>query len=179
MRMTRAGSTRRQHVFLHIRIRVDFEQGAIFRGAFLFLSRESMTAKAPVPIPKKCTYYRSVVPGLGCRSKRSPFLVVKHVHMVQAPAVQVFFNRIAMCVQGELRVYGLAVLVVREEHDTWSCQYLQREGSNNRRHIPQVVMATPVILRGVNSSPKNQAARVIVDTSLAIPAIDIGITPAR
>lgn len=40
-------------------------------------------------------------------------------------------------------------------------------------------MATPVIFSGVRTSPKNQAAIVIVETSFAIPAIDMGTTPAR
>lgn len=44
---------------------------------------------------------------------------------------------------------------------------------------PHAVIATPVMLSGVNSSPKNQAEIVIVVTSLAMPAIDIGTTPAR
>jgi hypothetical protein len=48
-----------------------------------------------------------------------------------------------------------------------------------RYDIPQTVMATPVMFNGVNSSPKNHAEIVMVATSFAIPAIDIGTTPAR
>ena len=35
------------------------------------------------------------------------------------------------------------------------------------------------MFRGVSSSPKNHAEIVMVETSLAIPAIDMGTTPAR
>lgn len=45
--------------------------------------------------------------------------------------------------------------------------------------VPQAVIATPVTLSGVSSSPKSHAETVIVVTSLAIPAIDMGTTPAR
>ena len=45
--------------------------------------------------------------------------------------------------------------------------------------VPQIVIPTPVILSGVNSSPKNHAETTMVVTSLAIPAMDIGTTPAR
>jgi hypothetical protein len=45
--------------------------------------------------------------------------------------------------------------------------------------VPHIVMATPVMFKGVSSSPKNQAEIVIVVTSFAMPAIDIGTTPAR
>ena len=44
---------------------------------------------------------------------------------------------------------------------------------------PQTVTATPVMLRGVSSSPKSKADVLIVATSFAIPAIDIGTTPTR
>ncbi len=44
---------------------------------------------------------------------------------------------------------------------------------------PQTVIATPVMLRGVSSSPKSKADVLIVATSFAIPAIDIGTTPTR
>ena len=47
------------------------------------------------------------------------------------------------------------------------------------RDPPQVVMTTPVIFKGDNSSPKNQADTVIVVTSFAMPAIDMGTTPVR
>ena len=40
-------------------------------------------------------------------------------------------------------------------------------------------MATPVIFSGVRTSPKNQADMVMVETSFAMPAIDMGTTPAR
>jgi hypothetical protein len=46
-------------------------------------------------------------------------------------------------------------------------------------HVPHTVTATPVMLRGVSWSPKNHAETLIVATSLAMPAIDIGTTPAR
>lgn len=45
--------------------------------------------------------------------------------------------------------------------------------------LPQIVTATPVMFKGVSTSPKNQAEIVIVETSFAMPAIDIGTTPAR
>lgn len=44
---------------------------------------------------------------------------------------------------------------------------------------PQMVIATPVMLSGESSSPKTQAEMVIVVTSFAMPAIDMGTTPAR
>lgn len=44
---------------------------------------------------------------------------------------------------------------------------------------PQTVTATPVMLRGESSSPKIKADVLIVATSFAIPAIDIGTTPTR
>jgi hypothetical protein len=44
---------------------------------------------------------------------------------------------------------------------------------------PQTVTATPVMLRGVSLSPKSRADVLIVATSFAIPAIDIGTTPTR
>lgn len=47
------------------------------------------------------------------------------------------------------------------------------------KNVPQMVIATPVIFSGVSSSPKNHADTEIVDTSFAIPAIDMGTTPAR
>ena len=42
-----------------------------------------------------------------------------------------------------------------------------------------MVMTTPVMFKGVSWSPKNHAETLIVATSFAIPAIDIGTTPAR
>lgn len=45
--------------------------------------------------------------------------------------------------------------------------------------VPQIVIPTPVIFSGVNSSPKNHAETMMVVTSFAIPAMDIGTTPAR
>ena len=44
---------------------------------------------------------------------------------------------------------------------------------------PQTVTPTPVMLRGVSSSPNSRADVLIVATSFAIPAIDIGTTPTR
>jgi hypothetical protein len=43
--------------------------------------------------------------------------------------------------------------------------------------VPQTVIATPVIFKGESSSPKNHAEIVMVETSLAMPAIDIGTIP--
>lgn len=45
--------------------------------------------------------------------------------------------------------------------------------------LPQIVTATPVMLRGVSSSPNSKADELMVATSFAIPAIDIGTTPTR
>lgn len=42
-----------------------------------------------------------------------------------------------------------------------------------------MVIETPVTLSGVSSSPKNHAEALIVVTSFAIPAIDMGTMPAR
>ena len=42
-----------------------------------------------------------------------------------------------------------------------------------------MVMPTPVMFNGVNSSPNITAAAPIVVASFATPAIDIGMTPAR
>jgi hypothetical protein len=44
---------------------------------------------------------------------------------------------------------------------------------------PTIVMPTPVMFNGVNSSPKTIEETMIVVTSFAIPAMDIGTTPAR
>lgn len=44
---------------------------------------------------------------------------------------------------------------------------------------PEVAILTPVIFSGVSSSPKTQAEMVMVATSFAIPAIDMGTTPMR
>lgn len=47
------------------------------------------------------------------------------------------------------------------------------------RNSPAIVMPTPVMFNGVNSSPKTIAETRIVVTSFAIPAMDMGTTPAR
>ena len=47
------------------------------------------------------------------------------------------------------------------------------------KNLPAMVMPTPVMFNGVNSSPKTIAAAAMVVASFAIPAMDIGMTPAR
>lgn len=47
------------------------------------------------------------------------------------------------------------------------------------KNSPARVMPTPVMFNGVNSSPKTIAETAMVVTSFAMPAIDIGTTPAR
>lgn len=77
----------------------------------------------------------------------------------------------------------LPVLVVCEEPDACNatCALVSRKFANVRflRHIPPTVMARPTKFNGVSSSPNNHAATEMVATSFAIPAMDIGTTPAR
>lgn len=56
---------------------------------------------------------------------------------------------------------------------------LSRSVEGHKGCAPQIVMPTPVMLRGVSSSPKTAAEIEIVVTSFAMPAIDIGTMPAR
>ena len=49
----------------------------------------------------------------------------------------------------------------------------------NNPNAPQIVTAAPTMFKGVSSSPKNHAEMVMVETSLAMPAMDMGTTPAR
>lgn len=48
-----------------------------------------------------------------------------------------------------------------------------------RDDVPEMAILTPVMFKGVSSSPKTQAETVMVATSFAIPAIDMGTTPMR
>lgn len=85
-----------------------------------------------------------------------------------------------MGVQSDVRLHGLLVLVVCIQCDSCGSS-AQRGSAGDPREgdSPHAVMATPVMFSGVNSSPKNQAAQTIVVTSFAMPAMDIGTTPAR
>ena len=56
---------------------------------------------------------------------------------------------------------------------------LEDGDGGKKRNAPHTVSATPVMLSGVSSSPKNHAENEMVATSFAMPAIDIGITPVR
>jgi hypothetical protein len=51
--------------------------------------------------------------------------------------------------------------------------------ARSQEDAPMVVIPTPRIFKDASSSPKTQAETVIVMTSLKIPAILIGTTPAR
>ena len=55
----------------------------------------------------------------------------------------------------------------------------KRRQYNESANSPQTVTATPVMFKGVSSSPKSKADALIVATSFAIPAIDIGTAPTR
>ena len=50
---------------------------------------------------------------------------------------------------------------------------------NRSANSPQTVTATPVMFKGVSSSPKSKADALMVATSFAIPVIDIGTAPMR
>jgi hypothetical protein len=47
------------------------------------------------------------------------------------------------------------------------------------RYAPHMVIPTPRMFSGVSSSPNSQAEIEMVVTSFAIPAMDMGTTPAR
>jgi len=88
-----------------------------------------------------------------------------------------------MLIKRNSRVYRLLVLVVSEKSNA----LLSRRGKVNsgrtdihiREDIPHTVIPTPVMFSGVRSSLKNQAEIVMVVTSFAMPAMDMGTTPVR
>jgi hypothetical protein len=67
--------------------------------------------------------------------------------------------------------------VIRKQSDAFASSVLICR--SDFADAPDTVMTTPTMLRGVSSSPKNQDDMVIVVTSFAIPAIDVGTIPAR
>lgn len=56
---------------------------------------------------------------------------------------------------------------------------LFKNNARREKNSPAIVIPTPVMFNGVNSSPKTIAETMIVVTSFAMPAMDIGTTPAR
>lgn len=54
-----------------------------------------------------------------------------------------------------------------------------QDTKEGRGNAPEMAILTPVMFKGVSSSPKTQAETVMVATSFAIPAIDMGTTPMR
>lgn len=88
-------------------------------------------------------------------------------------------HHIATCIKSNVGVDALAILVICKERNAYRPHGQPMIYQTENQVRPQTVIATPVIFTGVNSSPKNQAEIVMVETSLAIPAMDIGRTPAR
>ena len=86
-----------------------------------------------------------------------------------------------MEVEGYVGLEPFTILVMCEERDAYAIGSgikvgeLQFQGLG----LPQTVTATPVMFRGVNSSPNIRADTLIVATSFAIPAIDMGTAPTR
>ena len=86
-----------------------------------------------------------------------------------------------MWVEGNVGFEPFTVLVVCEESD--ACDRLRASSEGGLQFqglgLPQTVTATPVMFKGVNSSPKSKAETLMVATSFAIPAIDMGTAPTR
>jgi hypothetical protein len=85
-------------------------------------------------------------------------------------------------VEGNVGFEPFTILVVCEEHD--ACDRFRASNEEGGVQfqglgLPQTVTATPVMFRGVNSSPNSKADTLMVATSFAIPAIDMGTAPTR
>lgn len=96
-------------------------------------------------------------------------------------AVNFLCNGVAMRVQGNSWFDGLVILVMRVQSNTWDVIFFINEwriSIQKAIHWPQTVIDTPTAFSRVIWSPKNQLEAKIVETSFAMPAIDIGTTPA-